>query len=126
MTHKLIITTLACLALSSFAAQAQQQPGMGPQAEQRFQMMDRMMEDARKSRGPERQKQIQQHMGAMQEQMQGMRPMMRGGMQSPGQGPMGPGGGPNLAQMQERMDMMQRMMEQMLKHDEMMLDSQQR
>lgn len=125
MTHKIALGAFAFMLLASAAVHAQ--PAMmDSQADQRFQMMDRMMSDAQKASGPERHKKMQAHMKAMQEQMQNMRPMMQG-MQSPGQGGTGlgmsPGAGPDMSQMQQRMDVMQRMMEQMLKHEEMMLDS---
>lgn len=98
VAQKLVLNTLAVFAFAAVAVQAQ--PAMGPPSEQRFQMMDRMMEDAQKSCGPERHKKMQA-MHAEHAAHDARNAASRTGAD----------GGPNPTQMQERMDMMQRMIE---------------
>lgn len=135
------LSLVAALALAAPFANAQQPGGGAGHQHQRFQQMDRKIDEAGKQRGPARHGSMMEHMQMMGEQMQSMRGMMGSGAgdgpkgpgrvgknrTGPGQmgsgqmGQMGAGGAQMMQNMQNRMDMMQRMMEQMHKHQELML-----
>ena len=141
MKSMCFLPVIASLALAAPVVQAQSVGNAG-HGQQRFEQMDRMIDDARKLHGPARHARLMDHMRMMNEQMQEMHGMMGGpGAGSPpaagrmgpgrmgsgqmGQGQMGqgqmPGAGPGTDRLQQRMDLMQCMMEQMQKQQELML-----
>ena len=140
-------TILVTAALAALAGDAlAHETGVDRQAmHQRFESMDRMMEQAPGMHGVQLHAMMREHMAMMQQQMTGMHGMYGGHggtMTGPGSGPgMGSGMGPGMMQrhgdgaaaapdgdmraqiaaMHERLDAMQQMMEQMLDQQQLML-----
>jgi hypothetical protein len=82
MSRKTLLPAAAIVALSlALPLAAQQGPDRGRMME-RFDRMDRMMEDAGRARGDDR-RYLRDHMRLMQEQMQEMHGMMGGGAMGP-------------------------------------------
>ena len=128
-----LVPVITLLALAAPVGQAQPMPGPD-QMHKRFEQMDRMVDQARKSRGAERWRHMQDHMAMMRDQMMAMHGMMGSGMMGGGNmgngtpgmgmngGPMGAVPNQWMQRMQNRMDMMQGMMEQMQKQQELMME----
>lgn len=93
------------------------------QAQQRFQKMQTMMDQAEKTKTPrERQQLMAEHMKLMREQIKSMHSMMgQGGMMGQPQTDTLPNSDKGSQMLQQRMDMMQQMMEQMIEMQQLTL-----